>query len=72
MPDRRPEARRGGDEACVTRATDGLAERIAAGDRRALARAITLVESSRADHRAAARGLLAAPARPARRRCGSG
>ena len=37
---------------------DGLAERLAAGDRRALARAITLVESSRADHRLAAAALL--------------
>ena len=37
-----------------------LAARIAAGDRRALARAITLVESTRADHRAAAIDLLAA------------
>ena len=44
MPDRRPEARRGGIEACVTRRTEALAARIAAGDRRALARAITLVE----------------------------
>jgi LAO/AO transport system kinase len=35
-----------------------LAERVAAGDRRALARAITLVESTRADHRAEARTLL--------------
>jgi LAO/AO transport system kinase len=35
-----------------------LAERVAAGDRRALARAITLVESTRADHRAEARALL--------------
>lgn len=33
-------------------------EAIAAGDRRALARAITLVESTRPDHRAAARTLL--------------
>ena len=51
-------------------AADGLAARIAKGDRRALARAITLVESSRADHRAAARALLARlpePARPALR-----
>ena len=39
---------------------DGLAERIIAGERRALARAITLVESSRPDHRADAAGLLAA------------
>jgi LAO/AO transport system kinase len=35
-----------------------LAERVSAGDRRALARAITLVESTRADHRAEARELL--------------
>ena len=50
--------------------TEALAGRIAAGDRRALARAITLVESTRPDHRAAARRLLAAigtPARPALR-----
>ena len=37
---------------------DGLAGRVLAGDRRALARAITLVESTRADHRAAAEALL--------------
>ncbi|CCH80043.1 membrane ATPase/protein kinase [Nostocoides japonicum T1-X7] len=36
-----------------------LAERVVAGDRASLARAITLVESRRADHRAAARELLA-------------
>lgn len=36
-----------------------LAGRIAAGDRTSLSRAITLVESSRADHRLAARQLLA-------------
>lgn len=36
-----------------------LAEGVAAGDRRALARAITLVESGRADHRALALDLLA-------------
>ncbi|MCU9847233.1 methylmalonyl Co-A mutase-associated GTPase MeaB [Defluviimonas sp. WL0024] len=35
-----------------------LAGRLAQGDRRALARAITLVESGRADHRAAAAALL--------------
>jgi LAO/AO transport system kinase len=35
-----------------------LLERLANGDRRALARAITLVESTRADHRAEARALL--------------
>ena len=37
-----------------------LAADVAAGDRRALARAITLVESGRADHQAAAADLLAA------------
>jgi LAO/AO transport system kinase len=37
-----------------------LAEGIVAGERRALARAITLVESARADHRAEATALLAA------------
>jgi LAO/AO transport system kinase len=35
-----------------------MLERLAEGDRRALARAITLVESTRPDHRAAARALL--------------
>ncbi len=38
--------------------TDDLKERILAGDRRALARAITLIESQRADHRARATELL--------------
>ncbi|QBY02701.1 methylmalonyl Co-A mutase-associated GTPase MeaB [Rhodophyticola sp. CCM32] len=38
--------------------TGDLAERILAGERRALARAVTLVESTRADHRAEAAGLL--------------
>jgi LAO/AO transport system kinase len=37
-----------------------LAKRVSAGERRALARAITLVESGRADHRAQAAELLAA------------
>jgi LAO/AO transport system kinase len=37
-----------------------LAAEVAAGDRRALARAITLVESGRAEHRAQAQALLAA------------
>lgn len=37
-----------------------LAERVASGDRRALARAITLVESGREDHRAQAMALLEA------------
>lgn len=40
--------------------TDELVEGIGAGDRRALARAITLVESTRADHRAGADELIAA------------
>ncbi|TCO73957.1 methylmalonyl Co-A mutase-associated GTPase MeaB [Rhodovulum euryhalinum] len=38
--------------------TDELAARIRAGERRALARAITLIESGRADHRAQAQALL--------------
>jgi LAO/AO transport system kinase len=37
-----------------------LAEKLAAGDRRALARAITLVESTREDHRSDAENLIAA------------
>lgn len=40
--------------------TSDLAKRIISGDRRALARAITLVESGRADHRAEATALLEA------------
>ncbi len=40
--------------------TDDLAQRVSAGERRALARAITLVESGRDDHRAQAAALLAA------------
>jgi LAO/AO transport system kinase len=43
-----------------------LGQRVIAGDRRALARAITLVESARADHRVAAQALLAALARSGR------
>ncbi|HEY8565001.1 MAG TPA: methylmalonyl Co-A mutase-associated GTPase MeaB [Beijerinckiaceae bacterium] len=39
---------------------DGLADRLLSGDRAALARAITLVESRRADHRAEAAALLQA------------
>ena len=39
-------------------ATSSLAERVRAGDRRALARAITLVESTRSDHRGQARHLV--------------
>ena len=38
--------------------TDAFADAISNGDRRMLARAITLVESTRADHRAAAEALL--------------
>lgn len=43
-----------------------LARGVLAGERRALARAITLVESTRPDHRAAAAALLAACAAPGR------
>lgn len=43
-----------------------LAEKILAGERRALARAITLVESGRADHRAEAVALIAELARSGR------
>ena len=39
---------------------DALRDRLLAGDRAALARAITLAESKRADHRAVARDLIAA------------
>jgi LAO/AO transport system kinase len=41
-------------------AASGLAQQVTAGDRRALARAITLVESTRADHRDEAEALLEA------------
>jgi LAO/AO transport system kinase len=44
----------------MTMDIDDLAKRIAAGERRALARGITLVESSREDHRAQAAQVLAA------------
>jgi LAO/AO transport system kinase len=40
--------------------TAALAERVIAGDRRAVARAITLVESTRSDHRAEAEALIEA------------
>jgi len=40
--------------------TNDLAQRIAAGERRALARAITLVESARADHQAQGGAVIAA------------
>ena len=46
-------------------ATDDLARRVAAGERRALAKAITLVESSNPAHRDDARALLAALPEPA-------
>jgi LAO/AO transport system kinase len=42
----------------TTHDTEALAEKILAGDRRALSRAITLVESARADHREQAASLL--------------
>ena len=44
----------------ASEATQALAAGVMAGDRRALARAITLVESARADHRAEAIALVAA------------
>ena len=44
----------------MTTADDSMAQAIRAGDRRALARAITLVESARPDHRAKALALLSA------------
>jgi LAO/AO transport system kinase len=44
----------------------GLADRVISGERRALARAITLVESARADHRALAADLLARVAKTGR------
>ncbi len=40
--------------------TQSLADGVRSGDRRALARAITLVESTREDHRAEAAEVLAA------------
>lgn len=43
-----------------------LAQSVIAGDRRALARAITLVESAREDHRLQARALVAAVAQAGR------
>jgi len=42
----------------VTVDVDGLAAKVIAGDRRALARAITLVESQRSDHREVAENLI--------------
>ena len=45
-------------EAELAQETTALAEGVLGGNRRALARAITLVESSRSDHRAAASALL--------------
>jgi len=56
MPDSPPPAA----GAAAARGVDvgSLAEALRQGDRRALARAITLIESTRPDHRAAARALL--------------
>jgi LAO/AO transport system kinase len=50
----------GRDKTAGKIARDAFAETVLAGDRRALARAITLIESTRADHRAEAETLLAA------------
>ena len=49
-----------GDETVLTPATRALADGVLARDRRALARAITLVESTRPDHRTQASALLQA------------
>ena len=46
------------DPSALTNDQDALSARILRGDRRALARAVTLVESTRPDHRDQARGLL--------------
>ena len=45
-------------EEIAARETEALAEGVLGGDRRALARAITLIESTRGDHRVAASQLL--------------
>ena len=50
----------------MTETTEMLAQRVIDGDRRALARAITLVESGRSDHRTEAHALLEAVARSGR------
>ncbi len=50
------------DAAASAGQNEGLAQSVLAGDRRALARAITLVESARPDHRDQARALVAAVA----------
>jgi len=61
-----------GDGAGTAQGVDAaaLAARVAAGERRALARAITLVESTKPEHRAAARALLAALPATARQTAG--
>ena len=42
----------------MTQALEALAQRVLTGDRRALARAITLIESRRPEHQAQAEALL--------------
>src|SRR5437899_479223 len=62
-PEERPKgaSRRTQDENAADPVTaDDLAAAVRAGDRRALARAVTLVESTRPDHRATAEALIAA------------
>ncbi len=56
-PRRRP-ARRAADAGRKPKPAPGLAQKVLAGDRRALARAITLAESTRGSHRAEAVALL--------------
>lgn len=53
-----PQGIEGENNPTMTPQTQDLATAIAAGDRRALARAVTLVESTREDHRAEAAALL--------------
>ena len=50
---KKPAAQSASDSAAAA-----LAESVVAGDRRALARAITLIESTREDHRARAEALI--------------
>src|SRR5262245_63795731 len=57
MPSHRPPAPAAGG-ASARGAAERLADKVRAGDRRALAKAITLVESTRADHQESAQKLL--------------
>src|SRR5260370_9188914 len=62
-PEERPKGasrRTQGVDAAGNVTADDLAAAVPGGDRRALARAVTLVESTRPDHRATAEALIAA------------